>query len=89
MIGSPRFTLTEGQNNFRYIENVAQLPIRGLQGAQDDPALVWSVRHAFELLRGHAARDAELILFPELGHSFEMSAVDGRYFRISSSTTVA
>ena len=76
MIGSPRITLNAGQNNFRYLENVARLPIRDLQGARDDPAMVFSVRLAFEMLRGYGAADCELIEFPRLGHAFELDAVD-------------
>jgi hypothetical protein len=64
------------QNNFRYLENVATLSIRDLQGARDDPGLVLNVELAFERLRRLGARDAQLVLHPELGHSFDLSAVD-------------
>jgi dienelactone hydrolase len=76
MIGSPRLTLVAGQNNMRLLENVAELSIRDLQGARDDPNLVDSVRMAFELLGRFAPRDAKLIEFAELGHAFDFDAVD-------------
>jgi len=76
MIGGPRFQLADGQNNLRYLENVLTLPIRDLQGLQDDPGLVSNVRMAFDALAAKKAADAKLIGFPELGHSFEFDAVD-------------
>lgn len=76
MIGGPRVQLARGQNNMRYLENVTQLPIRDLQGSRDDPGLVTNLRQAFQTLARLGARDAELIEFEALGHSFEMGAVD-------------
>src|SRR5258706_8009415 len=76
MIGGPRFQLDHGQNNLRFLENVASLPIRDLQGAKDDPGLVANVRLAFARLDKLKAIDAKLLEFPELGHSFEFGAVD-------------
>jgi len=76
LIGSPRITLTAGQNNMRLLENVAGLPIRDLQGSKDDAGLVYSVRLAFDLLGKFAPRDAQLIEFPDRGHGFDMAAVD-------------
>jgi dienelactone hydrolase len=80
MIGSPRITLTAGQNNLRYMENAAQLPIRDLQGSKDDEGLVFSVRLAFEKLARLGAKDAKLIEFPERGHDFDFSAVNWSEF---------
>src|SRR6185436_20044567 len=80
MIGSPRIVISGGQNNLRYVENVAQMPIRDLQGAKDDPQLVASVQLVFEKLRNLAARDAQLFLQPEHGHSFDLQAVDWKAF---------
>jgi acetyl esterase/lipase len=76
MIGGPRFQLDHGQNNLRFLENVVTLPIRDLQGAKDDPALVGNVRVAFQKLEKLGAKDAKLFEFPELGHSFDFAAVD-------------
>lgn len=76
MIGCPRITIQDGQNNLRYIENVAGLAIRDLQGERDDPGLVGSVRHAFEKLAKLGATDAQLFLQPEHGHSFDATVVD-------------
>jgi dienelactone hydrolase len=80
MIGGPRFQLDHGQNNLRFLENVVSLPIRDLQGAKDDPALVGNVRVAFKKLEKLGARDAKLFEFPELGHSFDFAAVDWKDF---------
>jgi hypothetical protein len=76
MIGGPRIKRVLGQNNIRYVENVVDLPIRDLQGSKDDQYLVANLRFAFERLKELGARDAKLIEFPSLGHSYEMSAVD-------------
>jgi len=80
MIGGPRLATQRAQNNLRYVENVAQLPIRDLQGAKDDPGLVFNLELAFERLTALMAPDAELILHPELGHWFDMGAVDWEDF---------
>jgi predicted esterase len=76
MIGGPRIKRVQGQNNLRYLENVVRLPIRDLQGAKDDPYLVANLRLAFKRLQELGATDAKLIEFPQLGHSYDMTAVD-------------
>lgn len=76
MIGGPRLNPGQAQNNLRYVENLAPIPIRDLQGAQDDPRLVANLRIAFQRLRDAGARDAKLIEFEALGHGFEFGAVD-------------
>ena len=80
MIGGPRLSFVGGQNNTRYVANVARLPIRDLQGSRDDPRLLANLHFVFERLEALGAADAELIEFPELGHSFEYSAVDWNTF---------
>ena len=80
MIGGPRWNIAGGQNNLRYLENVAALPIRDLQGLKDHPGLIFNLNHAFEHLAKLGARDARFITFPELGHSFEFGAVDWTQF---------
>ncbi len=76
MIGGPRRNPAGGQNNIRYLENVVSLPIRDLQGANDDQRLVASLRGAFRQLAQWKATDAKLVAFPNLGHSYDFSAVD-------------
>ena len=76
MIGGPRRNPAGGQNNLRYLENVVSLPIRDLQGANDDQRLVASLRGAFRQLEQWKAVDAKLVEFPDLGHSYDFSAVD-------------
>ncbi|MEE8105589.1 MAG: hypothetical protein V3T86_08665 [Planctomycetota bacterium] len=76
MIGGPRITMQNGQNNLRYLDNVVHLPIRDLQGSGDHPLLLANLRWAFQQLKHRHAADAKLIEFPELGHSFEFGAVE-------------
>jgi predicted esterase len=80
MIGAPRLETHDDQNNLRYVENVARLPIRDLQGEGDDPRLVSNVKLAFERLSALVATDAELFLQPGLGHAFDLGAVDWEEF---------
>ena len=79
-IGSPRLAIQRGQNNMRLLENLVALPIRDLQGAQDDEVMVESLRVAFARLAKFGAQDAKLQEFPALGHSFEFGAVDWKAF---------
>ena len=78
MIGGPRLSNSRGENTIRYVENVAHLPIRDLQGSRDDPHLLFNLRLAFGRLESFDAPDAKLIEFPELGHSYNHHAVDWR-----------
>ncbi|MBK7645463.1 MAG: prolyl oligopeptidase family serine peptidase [Planctomycetes bacterium] len=79
-IGGPRLAIVRGQNNMRLLENLVPLPIRDLQGAQDDEVLVESLHVAFARLAKFGAQDALLKEFPKLGHSFEFDAVDWKSF---------
>lgn len=74
-VGGPRMELGPF-NNLRYLENVAHLPIRDLQGSGDDPRLLMNLRLAFKNLKKLRAKDAQLIEFEDLGHSADLSAVD-------------
>lgn len=76
MIGGPRLHPAEGQNNLRYVENVAHLPIRDLQGREDDSRMIHNLGMAFEKLRAAQAPDAELLLQAGHGHGFDLTAVD-------------
>jgi len=76
MIGGPRWLPQRGQNNLRFVENVASIPIRDLQGAKDHPGLLVNLRFAFERLKKLKAKDARFLTFDDLGHSFRMEAVD-------------
>jgi dienelactone hydrolase len=80
MIGSPRITLQDGVNNLRYVENVAHLAVRDLQGAKDNAAMVFCVQLTFERLTKLGAKDAQLVLQPDEGHSFDMKAIDWKTF---------
>lgn len=80
MIGGPRLSNSRGENSLRYVENVAHVPIRDLQGSRDDAHLLFNLRLAFERLEEYGAPDAELIEFPSLGHSYDFQAVNWEEF---------
>ncbi|MEO6594871.1 MAG: prolyl oligopeptidase family serine peptidase [Planctomycetota bacterium] len=75
VVGGPRMQMGE-QNNLRYLENVAHLPIRDLQGSQDDALLVMNLRLAFARLKKLSALDAVLHEFPDRGHDADLAVVD-------------
>lgn len=74
-VGGPLMELGP-TNNMRYLENVAHLPIRDLQGSGDDQRLLMNLRLAFKNLKRLRAKDAELIEFPDRGHDADLSVVD-------------
>ncbi len=80
MIGGPRLAVAGGQNNLRYAENVAHLPIRDLQGKGDDPRLLADVALVFERLQAAKAADANLLLQEGYAHGFDPNAVDWAAF---------
>jgi dienelactone hydrolase len=67
VVGGPRLWPL-GNNNMRYLENVAQLPIRDVQGEKDDAIMIESLRRSFERLQKSGNTDAQLILQKEHGH---------------------
>ncbi len=84
MVGGPRLSLQGGQNNLRYLENIAQLPIRDLQGSKDDALLIFNLRLAFKELARLGSTRAKLLEFAELGHQFDFDAVNWRQFLAES-----
>jgi dienelactone hydrolase len=74
-VGGPRIELG-ARNNLRYLENVAHLPIRDLQGSEDDPLLLMNLRLAFARLKKLAAPDAVLHEFADRGHDADLGVVD-------------
>lgn len=79
-IGGPTFVVTGGRNNLRYCENLAALPLRDLQGADDDAKLLVNLRLAFGRLRAAGAADAQLLEQAGLGHAYEHESVDWAAF---------
>ena len=79
-IGGPSFVVVGGRNNLRYVENLVALPLRDLQGADDDPKLLLNLRLAFERLRAAGAANAELLVQEGYGHSYRHDAVDWTSF---------
>lgn len=75
-IGGPTWVVSQGRNNLRLVENLANTPIRQLQGSQDDPRLLRNLRLSFDRIRSAGNDDAMLIEFPELGHSFRTDTID-------------
>ncbi len=49
--GAPRLAWGGDQNNFRFLPNLADLPLFALVGEKDDPFLVWNVKEACARLR--------------------------------------
>lgn len=76
IVGGPRITLANGQNNLRYVENVAHLPVVSVQGAKDDPILLHNVRMAFKRLKKFDAPHAQLIVQEDKGHDADWTKVD-------------
>ncbi|MGK0300992.1 MAG: pimeloyl-ACP methyl ester carboxylesterase, partial [Planctomycetota bacterium] len=74
-VGGPLMELGPA-NNMRYLENVAHLPIRDLQGSGDDPRLLMNLRLAFKSLKKLRAKDAKFIEFADRGHDADLSVVD-------------
>jgi hypothetical protein len=75
-IGAPTFVVSGGRNNLRYALNLADVPLRDLQGADDDPKLLLNLRITFERLRAAGARDAQWLEQAGRGHSYDHAAVD-------------
>ena len=80
MIGGPRLEPSRGHNNLRFLENVAHVPIRDLQGEADDKRLLFNLHLAFFKLEKLGAKDAQLVTFPDLGHSYRFEAVEWKAF---------
>lgn len=74
-VGGPMMELGKA-NNLRYLENIAHLPIRDLQGSGDDPRLLMNLRLAFQQLKKLRAKDAQFVEFADRGHDADLSAVD-------------
>jgi predicted esterase len=79
-IGGPRWNLVGGQNNLRFVENLANVPIRDLQGMHDDSGLILNLRMTFARLKDFHAKDALLVEFPDLGHAYDWAKVDWAAF---------
>lgn len=86
-IGGPTWVVNEGRNNMRLVENLWATPIRDLQGSQDDARLLKNLHLSFERIHAAGNEDAELIEFPELGHSYRTDKVDWIEFFTTRSRT--
>ncbi|MBL4771140.1 MAG: hypothetical protein JKY61_08365 [Planctomycetes bacterium] len=75
-IGGPTWVIEEGRNNMRFMENLWDMPIRDLQGSQDDDRLLRNLRKSFERLEAAGNSNAHLKEFEDLGHSFRADTVD-------------
>lgn len=75
-IGAPTFVVSGGRNNLRYALNLADVPLRDLQGSGDDPKLLLNLRLTFERLRAAGARDAQWLEQDGHAHSYDLAAVD-------------
>jgi dienelactone hydrolase len=79
-IGGPTSVVIGGRNNLRYCENLTSVPIRDLQGADDDPKLLFNLRLAFGRLKAAGATDAQLLEQQGIGHAYDHGAVDWTSF---------
>lgn len=79
-IGGPTWVISGGRNNMRLVENLWSMPIRDLQGSQDDPRLLRNLHLSFARIHAAGNEDAMLMEFPELGHSFRKDKVDWEEF---------
>jgi len=86
-IGGPTWVVNEGRNNMRLVENLWATPIRDLQGALDDERLLKNLHITFDRIKAAGNQDAELIEFPDLGHTYRISAVDWQDFFTTRSRT--
>ena len=75
-IGGPTWVISGGRNNMRLVENLWDMPIRDLQGSQDDPRLLRNLHLSFARIHAAGNEDAMLMEFPELGHSYRTDQVD-------------
>lgn len=80
LLGCPRFQMVRGQNNLRFLENLVPVPIRDLQGSQDDPGVLQNLHEAFAKLETLQAADAKLVEFADRGHDFDFTAVEWTSF---------
>lgn len=74
-IGGPTWVINGGRNNLRLTENLHRMPMRDLQGSQDDPRLLRNLHLAFDRLKAIGNTRAILLEFPDLGHSYRLEAV--------------
>lgn len=75
-IGGPTTIINGGRNNLRLVENLWNMPIRDLQGSQDDARLLRNLRKSFKRIEAAGNKDAELIEFADIGHSYRLDAVE-------------
>lgn len=87
-IGAPTFIVSEGRNNLRLVGNLRDLPLRQLQGMQDDSRLIRNLKISFARLQTLGAKDAKLVEFEDLGHSYRLEGVDWEQFLAARRTAV-
>ena len=75
-IGGPALAITGGRNTIRLAPNLAHVPLRLLQGMKDDPKMIVNQNLLFSRLDDLNAVDAEFVKFEDLGHSYDLKAVN-------------
>ncbi len=75
-IGGPALAIVGGRNTIRFAANIAHIPLRLLQGMQDDAKMIVNQRMLFTRLEEVGAVDAEFVAFETLGHSYDLAAVN-------------
>jgi pimeloyl-ACP methyl ester carboxylesterase len=84
-IGGPSLSVIGGRNNIRLAANLSHIPLRLLQGLQDDAKMILNQRLLFERLEAAASTDAKFLEFPEMGHGYQMDAVNWPEFLAGAS----
>lgn len=75
-VGGPALAITGGRNTIRLAPNLAHIPLRLLQGMGDDPKMIVNQNLLFDRLAQVNAVDAEFVKFEDLGHGYDLKAVD-------------
>ena len=75
-IGGPALAIVGGRNTIRFAANIAHIPLRLLQGMQDDAKMIVNQKLLFTRLDDVGAVDAEFVAFENLGHSYDLAAVN-------------
>lgn len=75
IVGGPRLE-TGPKCNLRYLENVVALPMRDLQGSQDDEKMLANLHLARDRLAKLGAKDFVLREFPDRGHDADVTVID-------------
>lgn len=75
-IGGPALSINGGRNTIRLAPNLAHVPLRLLQGMRDDSKMIVNQNLLFLRLAELDAPNAKFVKFEDMGHSYDLKAVD-------------